>query len=131
MFFKLILNFVNQISVKAKDVVNFDQPLDFDYSMYSKASIRYVLDSLHLIEVEEIDLCVMVEVLDYLHFEGKTKLSLFERRLAESLMKTLITLKLPLSTQILLCLAVSTTDNYDDSFEKSVGAALTQVTGFK
>ena len=111
--------------------MNFDQPLDFDYSMYSKASIRFVLDSLHLIEVGEIDLCVMVEVLDYLHYEGKTKLSLFERRLAESLMKTLITLKLPLSTQILMCLAVSTMDNYDDSFEKSVGAALTQVFGFR
>ena len=98
--------------------------------MYSKASIRFVLDTLHLILTEQLDLYVLVEVLDYLHYEGKTKLSLFEKRLAENLMTTLITKKLPISTQILLCLAISTIDNYDDTFEKSVGTTLTQVMDF-
>ena len=96
--------------------------------MYSKAAIRFVLDSLHLIKVEEIDLYVMTEVLDYLHYEGKTKLSHFEKRLAENLMKTLTRMEFPISTQILLCLVISTMDNYDHAYERSVGASLTQVT---
>ena len=69
--------------------MNFEDPLDFNYSMNSKAAIRFVLDSLHLIKTDEIDLYVMIEALDYLHYEGKTKLSLFEKRLAENLMETL------------------------------------------
>ena len=107
--------------------MNFEDPLDFNYSMYSKAAIRFVLDSLHLIKTDEIDLYVMIEALDYLHYEGKTKLSLFEKRLAENLMETLIKMKLPISTQILLCLVISTMDNYNDAFEKSVGATLAKV----
>ena len=94
--------------------------------MYSKAAIRFVLDSLHLIQTDELDLYVLVEVLDYLHYEGKTKLSHFERQLTHNLMGTLIKMKMSISTKILLCLVISTMDNYDDSFEKSVGATLTQ-----
>ena len=66
---------------KAGDVVNFGHPLDFDYTMYSKECIRLVLDALHLINVDQIDLLVAAEVLDYLHFEGKTVLSDFEEGL--------------------------------------------------
>ena len=93
-------------------------------SMYSKSAVRFVLDTLHLIPTEQLDLYVLIEVMDYLHFEGKTKLSLFEKRLAENLMTNLTKKKLPISTQILLCLAISTIDNYNDTFEKSVGTAL-------
>lgn len=90
-----------------------------------------MLDSLHLIKTDKLDLYVLVEVLDYLHYEGKTKLSLFEKRLAENLIETLIKMKLPMSTQILLCLAISTMDNYNNSFEKAVGASLAQVLGLE
>ena len=98
--------------------------------MYSKSAICFILDSLHLIPTERIDLYVLVEVLDYLHFEGKTKLSNFERQLAENLMTTLVKMELPTSSKILICLVISTMDNYDDFFEKSFGAALTQVMDF-
>ena len=111
----------------AIDVVNFQQPLDFDYTMYSKAAIRLVLDALHLIQVEEVDLLVLIEALDYLHFEGKTELSHFEKELATNLMETLTKMKLSISTKILLCLVISTMDNYDSSFEKMVGATMTEV----
>ena len=94
--------------------------------MYSKECIRLVLDALHLINVEEVDLLVAIEVLDYLHFEGKTVLSDFERRLSKNIIQALITMKLPLSTQVALCFAISTTDNYDNSFELSVGSKLTK-----
>ena len=94
--------------------------------MYSKECIRLVLDALHLINVEQVDLLVAAEVLDYLHFEGKTILSDFERRLSKNIIQALIKMKLPLSTQIALCFAISTTDNYDNSFELSVGSKLTQ-----
>ena len=111
-------------------MVNFQQPMDFDYSMYSKAALRFVVDSMHLINTEELDLYVLTEVMDYLHFEGKTKLSHFERKLANNLMETLLDLDLPTSTQILLCLVISTMDNYNDAFEKKMGASLTQATDF-
>ena len=94
--------------------------------MYSKECIRLVLDALHLINVEQVDLLVAAEVLDYLHFEGKTVLSDFERRLSKNIIQALIGMKLPLSTQVALCFAISTTDNYDNSFELSVGSKLTQ-----
>ena len=64
------------------------------YTMYPKASFRFVLDSLHLIKADKIDLNALVEVMNYLHFEGKTKLLLFEKRLAENLKTNLITKKL-------------------------------------
>ena len=113
--------------MKAGDVVNFGQALDFDYTMYSKESIRLMLDALHLIDVDQVDLLVAVEVLDYLHFEGKTTLSDFERRLSKNIVQALIGMKLPVSTQIALCFAISTTDNYDNSYELSVGSKLTKV----
>ena len=96
--------------------------------MYSKECIRFVLDALHLINVEQVDLMVATEVLDYLHYEGKTVESDFERRLSKNIMQALIGMKLPFSTQIALCFAISTTDNYDDSFELSVGSKMTKTT---
>ena len=113
--------------MKAGDVVNFGDPLDFDYTMYSKESIRLMLDALHLINVEQVDLLVAAEVLDYLHYEGKTILSDFERRLSKTIVQALIRMKLPVSTQIALCFAISTTDNYDNSYELSLGSKLTKV----
>ena len=95
--------------------------------MYSKECIRFVLDALHLINVEQIDLLVAAEVLDYLHYEGKTVTSDFEYRLSKNIIQALIAMKLPLSTQIALCFAISTTDNYDDSFELSVGSKMNKV----
>ena len=124
--FEVLLWFQNNELYKAGDVVNFSQPLEFDYTMYSKECIRLVLDALHLINVEQVDLLVAAEVLDYLHFEGKTILSDFERRLSKNIIQALIKMKLPLSTQIALCFAISTTDNYDNSFELSVGSKLTK-----
>ena len=87
-----------------------------------------MLDALHLINVEQVDLLVAAELLDYLHFEGKTILSDFERRLSKSIIRALIGMKLPISTQIALCFAISTTDNYDNSFELFVGSKLTKIT---
>ena len=107
-------------------MVNFGQPLDFDYTMYSKECIRLVLDALHLINIDQVDLLVAAEVLDYLHFEGKTVLSDFERRLAKNIIQALMNMEMPLSTQMALCFAISTTDNYDNSFELSVGSKLTK-----
>ena len=98
------------------------------YTMYSKECIRFVLDALHLINVDQVDLLVAVEVLDYLHFEGKTILSDFERRLSKSIIQALIRMKLPASTQIVLCFAISSTDNYDNSYELSVGSKLNKMT---
>lgn len=128
---------INKLKSTAGDMINFLQlvdfksPLDFDYSMYSKAAIHLVLDALHLINVKEVDLLVLAEALDYLHFEGKTLLSHFEKRLAKSLMETLAKMKLPTSTQLLLCMLISTMDNYDDFFEKTIGSSLTQGMDFR
>ena len=96
--------------------------------MYSKKCIRFVLDALHLINVEQIDLLVATEVLDYLHYEGKTVTSDFEYRLSKNIIQALIGMKLPLSTQIALCFVILTTDNYDNSFELSVGSKMTKIT---
>ena len=109
-------------------MISFSKPLEFDYTMYSKECIRLVLDALHLINVEQVDLLVAAEVLDYLHFEGKTVLSDFERRLSKNIIQALIGMDLPLSTQVALCFAISTTDNFDNSFELSVGSKLTKIT---
>ena len=87
-----------------------------------------MLDALHLINVEQVDLLVAAELLDYLHYEGKTILSDFERRLSKSIIRALIGMKLSISTQIALCFAISTTDNYDNSFELFVGSKLTKIT---
>ena len=113
--------------IPAKDVVNFGDKLEFDYSMYSKEAIRLMLDAIHLINVEQVDLLVAAEVIDYLHFEGKTILSEFEGRLAKNIIDALMKMDLPVSTQIALCFAISTTDNYDNSFELNVGSHLTLV----
>ena len=86
-----------------------------------------MLDALHLINVEKVDLLVAAEVLDLLHFEGKTKLSEFEARLSKSIIRALMKMDLPPATQIALCFAISTTDNYDDLYELSVGSKLTIV----
>ena len=111
---------------KAKDVVNFNDPLEFNYSMYSKGAIRLMLDAMHLINVEQVDLLLAVEVLDYLHFEGKTILSEFEARLSTNLIISMMKMNLPMSTQIALCFAISTTDNYDNMFELNIGSKLTK-----
>lgn len=106
--------------------MNFNDPLVFDYSMYSKASIRYVLDELHLISTEKLDLIVVTEALDYLHFEAKFQMSEFEGRLTKKLYRSLTKMNLPMSTQLVLCCVISTMDNYDNEYEMHLGKKVSE-----
>ena len=89
--------------------------LQKDYSSFSKDALKTYLDFVHLIEPPKMNLNLILEVLQFLHFEGKTldTMSDFEGRLATVLYDDIIQMELKTQTKILVCLIISKFDNYE------------------
>lgn len=73
---------------------------------------------------------VLLETLQFLHYEGKTiqTISTFENRLASMLYDDLTELELNVHSQIIVCIILTTFDNANDSYEQFLASKLTKQT---
>ena len=97
-----------------------------DYSNFSKDTIKTYLDFVHLIQSPKMNLSLTLEVLQFLHFEGKTleSISDFEGRLATVLYDDIIQMELKTQTKLLVCLIISKFDNYNSKYENHLANTL-------
>ena len=72
------------------------------------------------------NLSLILEVLQFLHFEGKTleTISDFEGRLAIVLYDDIIQMELKTQTKLLVCLIISKFDNYNSKYENHLASTL-------
>ena len=97
-----------------------------DYTTVSKNAIRIFIDFLHHINVdtEALDLTELLEVLYFLHYEGKTKTSEFEKRLADYLYDELLRRKLSDEQSVMVAHYLSKLDNPIERYENKAVALL-------
>ena len=97
-----------------------------DYSNFSKDTIKTYLDFVHLIQSPKMNLSLTLELLQFLHFEGKTleSISDFEGRLATVLYDDIIQMELKTQTKLLVCLIISKFDNYNSKYENHLANTL-------
>ena len=89
--------------------------MEFDYTGYSWASVKLFLDCLHLIPAGPTDIITLIECIDLAQFEGKTTYDSFEVELVERLLDSVLTTKLPLSSEILVSIFLGQVDNMTDN----------------
>ena len=95
--------------------------LSIDYTSFTTAAIKLFLDLLHhiQIDIEEIELHVVLELLCFLHSEGKTMISELETKLADYLYDTLTMRDMTDDMILLVAYILSTFDNSNSKFEDS------------
>ena len=109
----------------AEKKIEFGNPLEFDYTGYSLASVKLFLDCLHLIPAEPTDIVTLVECIDLVQFKGKTTYDSFEVELVERLIDAVLKTKLPLDTELLISAFLGEVDNMtDDRYQKKVAERL-------
>ena len=54
--------------IKANKMTNFENALEFDYTGYRKAAVKFFLDCLHQIKPTAVDIATILEVVDFAHF---------------------------------------------------------------
>lgn len=106
-------------------MTNFENPLSFDHTDYSLAAIKFFLDRMHLIKPEPTDLPTLLEVIDFLHCEGKTSYKSFEYNLAKNLMQSIIRKTLPMGSQLLISLFLSKVDNMNVLYDQNLAESIT------
>ena len=79
---------------------------------------------MHLIKPEPTDLSTLLEVIDFAHFEGKTTYKSFEFNLVKSLIETFLEKSLPVGTELLISLYLSSVDNMSDNYQRKVAETL-------
>ena len=84
--------------------------LVFNYN-FSKQTIRAFLDFLHGLRVT-LDTVDLMRLIKFLHFEGKSDNSDFERNLLELLCTTLIEANLPSDNKLLIVMVCNSFDNF-------------------
>ena len=67
-----ILGYSGFFSHKLEACQRFNNKLEFDYSEYSKACIKLFLDGLHGLRMENVSRETLLELLNFLKFEGKS-----------------------------------------------------------
>ena len=112
--------------IKANKMSNFENPLTFNYPDHSKAAVKLFLDSLHQIQPDSVDLAIVLEVVDFAQYEGKTTYDSFERGLVGRLMQSIAKKSLPLGTQLLISLFLSRVDNFTNNYQKEVAKRITK-----
>ena len=97
-----------------------------DYTTVSKNAIKIFTDFLHHINVdtEALELTELLEVLFFLHYEGKTKTSELEKKLADYLYDELLYRKLSDKRSIMVAHYLSVLDNPTERFEDATVASL-------
>ena len=90
-----------------------------DYTNFSKTSVKTFIDLLHHIdvEIETLHLSLVLEILFFLHCEGKTQTSEFESKLADYLYDELVLRDMNDDTTLMLVCFLSSLDNYNTRFE--------------
>ena len=107
-------------------MIEFKNGLDFDYTMYSLASVKFFLDCLHHIPAEPTDLATLIECIDFCQFEGKTTYNSFEEELVDQIMYSVMYADISLGTELLISAFLSRVDNFDDRFEQKMVEKITQ-----
>ena len=107
-------------------MIEFKNDLDFDYTMYSFASIKFFLDCLHHIPAGPTDLATLIECIDFCQFEGKTTYNSFELDLVKGLMDSVMKAELSLGTELLISAYFTRVDNFDDRFQQKVIEKITK-----
>ena len=97
-----------------------------DYTTVSKNAIKIFTDFLHHINVdtEALELTELLEVLFFLHYEGKTKLSELEKKLADYLYDDLLCRKMSDEKSVMVAHYLSVLDNPVERFEDVTVALL-------
>ena len=92
----------------------------------SKKAIKIFTDFLHHINVkiEALELTELLELLFFLHYEGKTKTSELEKKLADYLYDELLYRKLSDKRSIMVAHYLSVLDNPTERFEDATVASL-------
>ena len=106
--------------IKSTKTDKFDGSLDFDYTEFSHDAVKLFLDSMHLIEPNQVNLSVVLECIDLAHSEGKTDWDSFEKRLSAELVETVQSHTLPICTELLISAFLKRVDNFDNKYEKRV-----------
>ena len=104
----------------------FGNSLKFDYPDYSWASIKLFLDCLHLIPAGPVDVGILVEVVGFCQFEGKTMYDSFEVDLVQRIMTSLMKTSLPLGTELLISAYLAKVDNFNEEYQQKVAQKLTE-----
>lgn len=99
-----------------------------DYGNFSKEAVKTYLDFVHAIFPDQLDIITILELLHFLHYEGKTleAISTFESHLASMLYADLEKLNLDNDTKIFTCIILTTFDNYNDRYEQYVATKVTK-----
>ena len=106
--------------------MNFENKLEFKYTDYSHASVKYFLDCMHMIKPRPTDITIILEVLDLAHSEGKTTYDSFESYLSERLMCAILKESLSIGTEILIAAFLSKVDNLHQLYQQQLAGKLTQ-----
>ena len=107
-------------------MTNFENALEFDYTGYRKAAVKFFLDCLHQIKPTAVDIATILEVVDFAHYEGKTTYNSFERSLAGRLMEPIMEKTLPIGTELLIAAYLSRVDNFTNMYQQKVARKLTK-----
>ena len=107
-------------------MTEFGNALEFDYTDYSWASVKFFLDCLHLISAGPVDIAILLEVIDFCQFEGKTTYNSFELELVERIMTSIMKASLPIGTELLISAYLSRVDDFNDRYQLQVAEKLTE-----
>ena len=106
---------------------NVKDKLKFDYTNFSHASVKLFLDSLHLINPGPVDIAIVVECIDFVHFEGKTSsYDSFERHFAAALVDSIMKIQLPVGTELLISAYLSCVGDLNSAYQRKLMEELTE-----
>ena len=107
----------------------FGKPLEFDYTYYNWNAVKLFLDCLHdssFIPAGPIDIITLIECIDLAQF-GTTTYGSFEVELVKRLIDSMLTMKLPLCTELLISAFLNQVGNMiDDRYQQKVAERLAQ-----
>ena len=105
---------------------NNENLIELDYSGYSKAAIKFFVDSLHQIKPGPIDIPTILEVVDFCQNEGKTSYNSFERCLVGRLIDSITNKSLPVGTKLLIAAYLSRIADFTNQYQRNLAQSLTK-----
>jgi len=112
--------------LQANARTNFGNPLTFNYPDYSQDTIKFFLDCMYCIKPVPVHITKILEIVDFLQYEGKTIYDSFERLLVERILDAINKKTHSLGTQLLIAIILSRADNFTNTFQQKVAKKLTK-----
>ena len=119
-----LLGLSDFLYIKANEMGGVKEKIQFDYTNYSFAAVKFFLDCMHQIEPEPTDVSIVLEALDLAHWEGKTDFDSFERYLSKRFMAAIMESSFPIGTELLIAAFLSKVDNLDEDYQKKIAQKL-------